>query len=804
MASKDLLSKKLGDLLAGRKAPAGIDSVPDSKSSAESSPSAPKAAFNPFDLDSESQEQPAAQVSLGPQAQKMVDRVALVRQIEERLGIQHVQPIRLQQGGEQRNSDSLPDSWEGFEDRFQNRIPARANIPQLNMGSARLRGGAFDETEAPPVGATRVKSSPSAQAPNSKLSGLAADLHALEVLRRRAEEKLKVQAIQVDPVKKVAKVAAKSAGKVANELANELADKSAAKSKTPRKVQKSAAVESPAVKSPQAKSTKVASTVKAKAPAKTPAKASANSPTKVPAKVSSTVPIKSVPAELSEFLDTPAYLQMESRAQADLAGFFMDEFQLIGFKERILNERSKQTRLVPKYFKHQETVFDLQAQAKRPDLLHDASALYNEQDLNEWVDQLEKNFPPLYKQESRVERPEVSLRTLESLKSLPLIGRNVTVGSMLNSWKLMGNMGRVRSLVIQPDFLRLDQQETFEHEIFLGQTALPTHRNHTLFKAKDMEGYLSNTALHLYRPRQLLAPHEDAEGYFTRLHPVQKRGFGEQAFHGWFDKVFTTALSHVTLIESFVAEVVGRYTMVQRKLLKQAKAVSMALVQEMESSGTVLRQDAAFKMHFFQTHGFVPSDSFYEFLACPVRGLVSESGLPIPLWQALGQAASHGYDVQWKNIVLEEQPVDLVLLHFLALYAQSPDEYEGLIPTLGMLDLLVRCGDFLHTRQPSGSKKEQYEQEKSTALLKAYEHLLVEEELKSQPEANHKLGTHHIVWDKQTQSTVACSAYLTQQHANQLQEAFAGLRQTLEGTGLWRDEISDWAKLLGREFGLVH
>jgi hypothetical protein len=187
-----------------------------------------------------------------------------------------------------------------------------------------------------------------------------------------------------------------------------------------------------------------------------------------------------------------------------------------------------------------------------------------------------------------------------------------------------------------------------------------------------------------------------------------------------------------------------------------------------------------------------------------VRGLVSESGLPIPLWQALGQAASHGYDVQWKNIVLEEQPVDLVLLHFLALYAQSPDEYEGLIPTLGMLDLLVRCGDFLQIRQPSGSKKEQYEQEKSTALLKAYEHLLVEEELKSQPEANHKLGTHHIVWDKQTQSTVACSAYLTQQHANQLQEAFAGLHQTLEGTGLWRDEISDWAKLLGREFGLVH
>jgi hypothetical protein len=118
--------------------------------------------------------------------------------------------------------------------------------------------------------------------------------------------------------------------------------------------------------------------------------------------------------------------------------------------------------------------------------------------------------------------------------------------------------------------------------------------------------------------------------------------------------------------------------------------------------------------------------------------------------------------------------------------------------------LLVRCGDFLQTQHPSGSKKEQQEQEMSTALLKAYEHLLVEEELKSQPEANHKLGAHHITWDKQTQSTVACSAYLTQQHANQLQEAFAGLRQTLEGTGLWRDEIADWAKLLGREFGLVY
>lgn len=785
MASKDLLNKKLGDFLVGRKAPAGGGSVPSSEASAESASPANKSAFNPFDLDSENQEQAAAQVFLGPQAQKMVDRVELVRQIEQRLGIQHVQPIRLKQGGEQRNPDSLPDSWEGFEDRFQNRIQdqtspvtqtkpsARTNIPQLNMGIGRLQGKALDAPETPPVGATRVKSSPSVKAANSKLSGLAADLHALEVLRKRAEEKLKNQPAPLDAVKKASKSTTKPAGKVQKPV-----------------------VESSSVKAPQAKSTKTARTPQAKAPAKATSKAT----TQAPIKVSAEVPVKSVPPELSAFLDTPAYLQMESRAQADLAGFFMDEFQLIGFKDRILNERSKQVRLVPKYFKAQETVFDLQAQAKRPDLLHDASALYNEQDLNEWVDQLEKNFPPLYKQESRVERPEISSRTLESLRSLPLIGRNVTVGSMLNSWKLMGSMGRVRSLVIQPDFLRLDQQETFEHEIFLGQTALPTHRNHTLFKAKDMEGYLSNTALHLYRPRQLLAPHEDAEGYLTRLHPVQKRGFGDQAFHGWFDKVFTTALSHVTLIESFVAEVVGRYSMVQRKLLKQAKAVSTALVQEMESSGAFLRQDAAFKMHFFQTHGFVPSNSFYEFLACPVRGLTAESGLPMPLWQALG----HGQEVQWKSIVLEEQPVDLVLLHFLAMYAQNPDEYEGLIPTLGMLDLLVRCGDFLQTQKPVLSKKEQQEQEKSMALLKAYEHLLIEEELKSQPEATHKLGAHQIVWDKPTQTTVACSAYLTQQHANQLQEAFVGLRQTLEGTGLWRDEVADWAKLLGREFGLIH
>ena len=154
MASKDLLNKKLGDFLVGRKAPAGGGSVPSSEASAESASPANKSAFNPFDLDSENQEQAAAQVFLGPQAQKMVDRVELVRQIEQRLGIQHVQPIRLKQGGEQRNPDSLPDSWEGFEDRFQNRIQdqtspvtqtkpsARTNIPQLNMGIGRLQGKA--------------------------------------------------------------------------------------------------------------------------------------------------------------------------------------------------------------------------------------------------------------------------------------------------------------------------------------------------------------------------------------------------------------------------------------------------------------------------------------------------------------------------------------------------------------------------------------------------------------------------------------------------------------------------------------
>ncbi|MDX1670417.1 MAG: hypothetical protein R3194_13425, partial [Limnobacter sp.] len=54
------------------------------------------------------------------------------------------------------------------------------------------------------------------------------------------------------------------------------------------------------------------------------------------------------PAQLNSiqsFLQTPTHLELESKAQADLAGFFMDEFQLLSFKDRVLKEKQKQVPL---------------------------------------------------------------------------------------------------------------------------------------------------------------------------------------------------------------------------------------------------------------------------------------------------------------------------------------------------------------------------------------------------------------------------------------------------------------------------
>ncbi|MCQ8897538.1 hypothetical protein NQT62_13940 [Limnobacter humi] len=717
MGSRELLSKRLSKMLTARQQQAdqgmGL-AAPGDADPLMQAPMPPELP-NPFALGQSTEAaSEASSVSIGNRARSMVNRAEFIAQIEKKLSSHAASTsISLKPYGLERKPGELPDTWEDLDSEVESKKQIKP-IVELKLGQ---------------LPATTVPVNPAPQ----PLRGLAADLHALEIIKQRARTQANVLA---------------AAGKP---------------KRAPRKP----------------KATEVV--------AKPPAQPDPVVP-KAPPVRKKAVDVAQAP--LAQFMATPAHLELQSRAQLDLATFFLDEFQVQAFRSRVLAEKQQQTQLKPSVFDPSTQVLDFQVQAGTELVSHTRSALFNEQEFEDWVESLEREFPPLYQQEKRFEPTEISRRTRDALKMLPLLGRNVTVGSMLNSWKLMGQMGRNRSLVIQPDFVRLDTQETLEHELFLGQSGLPAHRNHTLFKPTESQGYLSATAIHLFRPRQLVAPHEDAELFMSRIHPLTKRHIAQEPFSAWFERVFTTNLSHATLIESWVGEVVSRYSMMHKKLLKQARVVSQELIKEYEGGDTGLRQNTAFNMRFYQCHGFLPAASFYEFLQCPVRP-GGTWGASIPLWQALGQ----GHVVGWNDVILEEQPMDLLLLHFLAVFAQGPRHHEGLLGTLALLDVLMRCGDYFDAPQQFASKADQLAMDRSLGSLKAYEQVLSDEALKHNPNPSHNLGSYRVAWDRHTKATPADGAYLSAHQEVQLVESFAGLKSTLQNVGVWRDDIAHLIEL---------
>ncbi|HEX4916380.1 MAG TPA: hypothetical protein VFV43_00640 [Limnobacter sp.] len=678
MASRELLQKRLGKMLAARqnKATSKVP-VPTGE------------LLPPLPMLGEPQADEAATVQIGAQARHLLDRTAFIRQIEAKLAGHATKPLALRPYGLDRKPGELPNTWEDLDQEVEVRRKLKP-IAELKLGA-----------QMPVSEPTSARSTP---------RGLQADLDTLERIRRLSQQ----QAAVLDAVGKPAKPKRKAAAPI----------------------------------------------VPATAP--TPAPASA----------------------LDTFMATPVHLEWQSRAQLDMASFFMDELQVRNFRDRIASERAQQAPLHITVYKPAQHRVDFTQNPRAAETVHAHSALFNDQEFDAWVASLEQQFPPLYKQEQRVERVPVSARTREALKLLPLLGRNVTLGSLLNSWVMMGHMGRKRALVVQPDFVRLDNQETLEQELFLGQSGLPPQRNHTLFKSSDHEGYLSGSAIHLFRPRQLVAPHEDAEGFLTRVHPLLKRHFAQQAFTQWFDKVFTTSLSHTTLIESFVGDAVQRHASIQKKLLKQAAVVSKALYAEYGQGEASLGGNTVFNMQFYQEHGFLPAQSFYEFLQCPVAD--AQHGGNRPLWQVLGT----GGQVQWQQIGIEEHPMDLVLMHVLAIYALSPVQNAGLVKLMGLLDLLIRCGDYFDVPMHSPNQDDQRAIDKSLGVLKAYEKVLTEDDATKSGEQQHSLGSYRFAWDRHTQQTPVDDAHLPSHQESQLVEAFHGLCKQMQVAGIWRNDIA--------------
>ncbi|HEX4879416.1 MAG TPA: hypothetical protein VFV39_06195 [Limnobacter sp.] len=708
MASRELLQKRLGKMLAARQNRGGQGDAAGALDDKPMPAPAPTPALEPdvLVLGNASNEE-AATVHIGSQARHLMDRTAFIRQIEAKLAGHANKPLALRPYGLDRKPGELPNTWEDLD----HEVEVRRKLKPI----AELKLGVQMPASAPPAARPVAR-------------GLQADLDALERIRRLSQQ----QAAVLEAVGKPAKPT--------------------------RKAAKPAAAAKPGT--PATSATPTAPSALPTAPA-TPAPASA----------------------LDTFMATPVHLEYQSRAQLDLASFFMDELQVRNFRERIAGERAQQAPLNTTVFKPLQHRVDFTQNPRAAETVQASSALFNDQEFDAWVASLEQQFPPLYKQEQRVERLPVSARTREALKLLPLLGRNVTLGSLLNSWVMMGHMGRVRALVVQPDFVRLDNQETLEQELFLGQSGLPAQRNHTLFKASDHEGYLSGSAIHLFRPRQLVAPHEDAEGFLTRVHPLLKRHFAQQAFTQWFDKVFTTSLSHTTLIESFVGDAVQRHASIQKKLLKQAAVVSKALYAEYGQGDASLGGNAVFNMQFYQQHGFLPAPSFYEFLQCPVAD--AQHGGNRPLWQVLGA----GGQVQWQHIGIEEHPMDLVLLHVLAIYALSPVQNAGLVKLMGLLDLLIRCGDYFDVPMHSPNQDDQRAIDKSLGVLKAYEQVLSEDQA-VQGSEQHSLGSYRFAWDRHTQQTPVDDAHLPSHQESQLVEAFHGLCKQMQVAGIWRNDIA--------------
>ncbi len=694
MTARDMLSQRLAKMLTSRQAPGA------QTKNVEPDPlmDAPAPASDDFDQIPDlfsNQAAPSAElkVNIGSQARELIDRGAFIRQVEGKLANKS---ISLKPRGVERPAGELPDNWDELDAQVKRKREMRP-IKELKIGGMPARDN---------KPATQVS-----------LKGLAADLYALELIRKR-----------------------------------------------------SAGVSAPSPIATQPNTVSATQAVNTARPAR------------------SVKPLVEQDAAVAQFFNTPTHLELQSKAQLDVARFFMDEQKVRHFRSRVQAEKTSQPTLKSTVFNQLEAPLCFDLKHVPVGSSAESSALFNDTEFEQWVAELQRTYPPLYQQEARFEKTPVSQRTQEALKMLPILGRNVTIAALLNSWRLMGELKRGRSMVVQPDFIRLDNQQAFEHELFMGQTGLSGHRNHTLFKPTDGQGYLNNTAIHLYRPRQLLAAHEDADSFFTRVHPLFKRRFSEAAFTGWFDQVYAHGLNHVYLIESFVNETIGRYSVIQKKLLKQAKVVSRELKREYEEGNTVFRQNSAFNMKFYQNHGFLPASTFYEFLQSPLRPDVRWGQAGMPLWQAL--AADHA--VQWSDIVLEEQPLDLTLLHFLAVFAKNPQHAQKLVPLMGVLDMLLRCGDyFTPCIGLSAAPEEKALMDKSTSLLRAYEQLLTDESLKNNPDPTHRLGAYQIVWNRSTQRTPVDGANLNLQQENQLFDAFSGLQKVLADAGLWRKELAD-------------
>ncbi|WP_370264049.1 hypothetical protein [Limnobacter sp.] len=704
MASRDLLQKRLGKMLAARQnksvqghAPAAL--LPQSDLTEPlSTLSAPADAAS----------DQAATVHIGTQARHLLDRTAFIRQIEAKLASHATKPLALRPYGLDRKPGELPNTWEDLDQEVEVRRKVKP-ISELKLGVSK-----------PQQSEVACQSPASISKPVAR--GLQADLDTLRRLRQLNKRQ-------------------------------------------------AALLEAAGIPKP-------AQTIKTEA-SPAPPKSSV-APT--PDKPSTLTPAATCAVEA--FMATPAHLEWQSKSQLDIARFFMDELQVKNFRGRIESERTSQRPLAYTVYSPALQAIDFTANPRAAEAKQSNSALFNDLEFDAWIAELEQQFPPLYRQEQRVERVQVSQRTRAALKLLPMMGRNVTLGSLLNSWSMMGQMGRVRSLVVQPDFVRLDNQETLEHELFLGLSGLPAQRNHTLFKASEDDGYLSGSAIHLFRPRQLVAPHEDAEGFLTRVHPLLKRHFAQQAFTQWFDKIFTTSLSHTTLIESFVGDAVQRYASIQKKLLKQASVVSHALHAEFGQGQATLGGNPVFNMQFYQQHGFLPAPSFYEFLQCPVADALE--GGNRPLWQVLG-AGGH---VHWRQIGIEEHPMDLVLLHVLAIYALAPVQNASLVKLMGLLDLLIRCGDYFGLPITSNNTDEQRAINKSLGLLQAYEKVLAEDLPPQGSEAQNSLGSYRFPWDRHTKQTPVDDAFLPGHQESLLVEAFHGLCKQMQAAGVWRNDIA--------------
>jgi hypothetical protein len=729
MTARDMLSQRLAKMLTSRQV--GVaqpkasepDPLMDSPAPAEDDEQGaiPDLFANPTKPTQD------AKINIGSKARELADRNAFIRRIEGKLADKS---ISLKPHGLDRPAGELPDNWAELDEQVRRKRQMRP-IKELKMGGMPARS----EPQVPCEPVQPVNQlAPRASAP---LRGLAADLHALELIRRR------------------------SAG---------------AQPAVPR-------AQRPRTEAPH-----------------TPVAPLSPMPPTPPVSTAAIKPLVEQDAAVAKFFNTPTHLELQSKAQLDMARFFMDELNVRHFRTRVQTEKARQHTLKPTVFDPALAPLGFDASRAPSPSPAEHSPLFNDIEFEQWVAELERVYPPLYQQEARFEKTPVSQRTQEALKMLPILGRNVTIAALLNSWRLMGELKRGRSMVVQPDFIRLDNQQTFEHELFMGQSGLPGQRNHTLFKPTDGQGYLNNTAIHLYRPRQLLAAHEDAESFFMRVHPLFKRRFSESAFSGWFDQVYAHGLNQVYLIESFVNDTIGRYSGIQKKLLKQAKVVSRELKREYDEGNTDFRQNSAFNMKFYQNHGFLPASSFYEFLQSPVRPNPQWGSAGMPLWQALAA----GHEVLWCDIVLEEQPLDLTLLHFLAVFAKNPASAQKLVPLMGVLDLLLRCGDyFTGSVGISRSPHEQALVDKSTALLKAYEQLLTDESLKNNPDPSHRLGAYQIVWNKSNQRTPVDGANLNLQQENQLVDAFSNLEKVLNDSGLWRKELADVIGL-GAQPALAH